>query len=324
MSGGDEPTPDAEPAFGGADDSAPADDKPFEDQPFDAGVEADEDSDPKKFIQQLAGKLGTSMRKYAETQGQPDLELDKFAVNSVISAAHTADMDPQDQEDIIKKVKSSGQGDDNAEDVPTDNAEDVPTDDAEGGFGDEDVEENMIVDGIDSDVKKSEDEMYVGYLKPYGDEKPFIVHTPDGPQKFEYCWAEYPDGKHDIAVYAYAGDVTYGYKWFRKAFLHINESEDVVIEYEENIEENLPIKENFSTFVEKLITDKMAKNNFLLETVEEVFSLLGDKSDPEIETEKPVKEPDTKEKEPATAPTRRNKPWKVPRIKENPDPKASM
>ena len=43
-------------SFGGEDE--PNDDKPFDDEPFDAGVEADEDEDPKKYIQQLAGKIG--------------------------------------------------------------------------------------------------------------------------------------------------------------------------------------------------------------------------------------------------------------------------
>ncbi len=88
-------------------------DKPFDDTPFDAGVEADEDEDPEKFIQQLAGKLGTSLRKYNDERGEPDFDLEKYAINSVISATHTAEMDEEDQKDIIKKVKMSGAGDDN-------------------------------------------------------------------------------------------------------------------------------------------------------------------------------------------------------------------
>jgi hypothetical protein len=87
-----------------------ANDKPFNDEPFDAGVEADEDENPQKFIQQLAGKLGQSLRKYTEQQGQPDFDLEKFAINSVISATHTSEMDDNDQKDIINKIKSSGKG----------------------------------------------------------------------------------------------------------------------------------------------------------------------------------------------------------------------
>ncbi len=62
-----------------AGDAPLSDDKPFDDEPFDAGVEADEESDPKTFIQQLAGKLGQSLRAYNGEQGNPDFDLEKFA-----------------------------------------------------------------------------------------------------------------------------------------------------------------------------------------------------------------------------------------------------
>jgi hypothetical protein len=113
-----EPAAPAEPAS--VDDAPPADasfekpksdDKPFDDEPFDAGVDADEESDPKKFIEQLTGKLGQSLRKYTEEQGQPDFELEKFSINSLLSATHTSEMDAEDQKDIINKVKEAGQGD---------------------------------------------------------------------------------------------------------------------------------------------------------------------------------------------------------------------
>jgi hypothetical protein len=110
------PLPISEPEVGGEEDvnidlGAPEggkDDKPFDDTPFDAGVEANEDEDPEKYIQQLAGKLGTTLRKYTEDKGEPDFDLEKFAINSVISATHTAEMGEEDQKDIIKKIKSSG------------------------------------------------------------------------------------------------------------------------------------------------------------------------------------------------------------------------
>lgn len=126
------PTDDTDLDFGG--DAAPADDttqdtgasdKPFDDEPFDAGVEADEESDPKKFIEQLTGKLGQSLRKYNEDQGQPDFELEKFAVNSLLSATHTGEMDAEDQKDIIKKIKSSGKGDGDEESSDTEDTSDT-------------------------------------------------------------------------------------------------------------------------------------------------------------------------------------------------------
>ena len=89
----------------------PANDMPFEKEPFDAGVKADEETDPKKFIEQLSGKLGQSLRQYTKEQGQPDFDLEKFAINSVISATNTADMDEEDKNDIIKKINSAGKDD---------------------------------------------------------------------------------------------------------------------------------------------------------------------------------------------------------------------
>ena len=114
--------------FGGPDTNTPpsngTNDLPFEKQPFDAGVDADEESDPKKYIEQLTGKLGQSLRQYEDGQGQPDFELEKFAINSLLSATHTAEMQPEDQKDIIKKIKSSGKGDENAGTEPSDGSED--------------------------------------------------------------------------------------------------------------------------------------------------------------------------------------------------------
>ncbi len=108
------------------DGAQPNNDKPFNDVPFDAGVEADDKTDPKKYIQQLSGKLGNELRKFTKNQGT-DLELEKFAINSVLSATHTSEMDSNDQTDIINKVKSSGQNDksdNNTNDNPDNGNED--------------------------------------------------------------------------------------------------------------------------------------------------------------------------------------------------------
>lgn len=96
---------------------------PFEKEPFDAGVETNEDEDPKKFIEQLSGKLGQSLRKYTEGQGQPDFKLEKFAINSVISATHTSEMPEEDKNDIIKKINSAGNDDENQNNQPNNNQE---------------------------------------------------------------------------------------------------------------------------------------------------------------------------------------------------------
>jgi hypothetical protein len=130
--------------FGGeepAGEESAADNKPFDDEPFDAGVEADEDTDPKKFIEQLTGKLGQSLRKYTEEQGGPDFELEKFAINSLLSATHTSEMDEEDKKDIIKKVNTAGSDDSEDSDLGNndDNADsgNDGNDGGDNGFGDD-------------------------------------------------------------------------------------------------------------------------------------------------------------------------------------------
>ena len=131
--------------FGGDEEPAaePKDDKPFDDEPFDAGVEANEEEDPKKFIEQLTGKLGQSLRKYTEEQGQPDFDLEKFAINSLLSATHTSEMDEEDKNDIIKKVNTAGNNDSEDSDMGNDdnNSNDGnDNDNGSGGSSDNDAE----------------------------------------------------------------------------------------------------------------------------------------------------------------------------------------
>jgi len=145
----DAPTDDA----GGFGDEAESEgDKPFDEEPFDAGVEASEEEDPEKYIQQLAGKIGTSMRKYNDERGEPDFDLEKYAINSVISASHTSEMDEEDQDDIIRKVKTSGAADDtsdaekevSAEPEVEPEVDSEPTSDTEEVFSDELSEEDTM------------------------------------------------------------------------------------------------------------------------------------------------------------------------------------
>jgi len=135
---------------GEATEATPSDDKPFDDTPFDAGVEADEDEDPEKYIQQLSGKLGTTLRKYTEDKGSPDFDLEKFAINSVISATHTAEMDEEDQKDIIKKIKSSGEeGKDVNVDVNVDTGDGESNDEPKSDETDIDVDTEEKIDEVD-------------------------------------------------------------------------------------------------------------------------------------------------------------------------------
>jgi hypothetical protein len=170
-------------------------DKPFDEEPFDAGVEASEEDNPEKYIQQISGKLGQSLRKYTDDMGQPDFDLEKFAINSVLSATNSGKMDSGDQADIIQKVKSAstdgsgGNGvdhgaQDGEQDVAQDGEEDLDTSD-EGGMdlSNIDMEESVMAKEpaskefvgkkVSVDFRKE-----IGIVKDY-DDKEVVIHFPD-------------------------------------------------------------------------------------------------------------------------------------------------
>lgn len=84
---------------------------------FDAGVEADEDEDPKRFIQQLTGKLSQSLNKYNNENGD-DPELSKY-VGKMIAKAAAKGLDEKGKKDLIKSINT------------TDSVEDEMMDDTE-------------------------------------------------------------------------------------------------------------------------------------------------------------------------------------------------
>lgn len=83
---------------------------------FDAGVEADEETDPKKYIQQLTGKLSQSLNSYNNENGEPDIELGKYVLGMLIKQG-VKGMDEKDKKEIIKKINTD---DTDVEDVPAD------------------------------------------------------------------------------------------------------------------------------------------------------------------------------------------------------------
>lgn len=103
---------------------------------FDAGVEADEDTDPKKFIQQLTGKLSQSLNSYNNEQGQPDAELCKYVGKMILKQAAKG-LDDAGKKELIKAINTADTApDDNGEEeMPDDTgSEEMPMDD--GGQGD--------------------------------------------------------------------------------------------------------------------------------------------------------------------------------------------
>lgn len=71
--------------------------------------------------------------------------------------------------------------------------------------------EQLIRESI-REVLTEEDPLYVEYHSQRQGEQPFMM----GDTKYEYVNAKYPNGKIDIGVYSYAGDIVYSYEAFRK------------------------------------------------------------------------------------------------------------
>lgn len=89
---------------------------------FDAGVEADESTDPKKYIQQLTGKLSQSLRAYNENLPQPDADLDKYVAGMIVKQAIEG-LSPEDTNDILNKIKG-----DEAEETTEQPQQEMPQD----------------------------------------------------------------------------------------------------------------------------------------------------------------------------------------------------
>jgi hypothetical protein len=96
-------------------------------------------------------------------------------------------------------------------DIAKDTANEMIADEAGDG-----MEENATPTAEDP-----KDAYYVQYHSQRQGEVPFML----GERKFEYVNGLYPDGKVDIAVYAFAGDLCYGYNAFRK-MMNLNEAFD--------------------------------------------------------------------------------------------------
>ena len=102
----------------------------------DMGDDGDEDGDTKK-IQKYTGKIGQMLRDMDEA----DSDLEKYVINSIISAMHLDEMDEEDKEDIIAKLE----GDDEEE------GDDL---DMEGG----DEEVDMDLDAEEETTEESPEE----------------------------------------------------------------------------------------------------------------------------------------------------------------------
>ncbi len=102
------------------------------------------------------------------------------------------------------------------------------------GVGEWDGEKGSIYERKPRRNPVNRDDLYVEYLRPMQFEEPFMM----GGNKYEYVRARYSDGREDIGVYSYRGDITYGYEAFNR-MMGISRSADTdpsILEMRERIE----------------------------------------------------------------------------------------
>lgn len=131
---------------------------------FDAGVDADENSDPKKYIQQLTGKLSQSLRKYNENLPQPEADLCKYVAGMILKQT-TEGLTDGDKKEIIDKV--NGQDSDIADDNLEGNDNMMPMDDTNmgGDMGNEQpmmesINHRSLVNEIFQELTQKRDNQY--------------------------------------------------------------------------------------------------------------------------------------------------------------------
>ena len=101
------------------------------------GMGEDGDETTKK-IQKYTGKIGQLLRD----KDDPDAELDKYVINSIISAIDWDEVPDEDVEDIIAKIEGEDEEDGEGDEFATDDEEVVDLDAEEG-----DVEDPFADDG---------------------------------------------------------------------------------------------------------------------------------------------------------------------------------
>lgn len=122
------------------------------DSNFDAGVEANEETDPKKYIEQLTGKLTQSLNSYQSELPQPDADTAKYVAGMIISAAIKG-LSGDDVNEILNKLKD----DNEVEDIENE-VDDAPQEEPMPETGEEEVE--MSFDGqesVNNDIMQTPD-----------------------------------------------------------------------------------------------------------------------------------------------------------------------
>ena len=118
---------------------------------FDAGIDTNEDDDPKRYIQQLTGKLSQSLRKYQQELPTPDSDLDKYVAGMILKQT-TDGLDNKDVDEILNKMKDDESQDTN-EGIERENSLNELFQELTGNTDDEEGREMKI--NHDSSYRKS-------------------------------------------------------------------------------------------------------------------------------------------------------------------------
>ena len=132
------------------------DDMEMDDMGSEEGELDTEDEDTKK-IQKYTGKIGQMLRDMDEA----DPELEKYVINSIISALHLDEMDEDDKEDIIAKIE--GDEEEEGEGVDLDLDSDLDLDAGEEGDETAEVEtgEEEEIELAEGKKKKEKKELEI-------------------------------------------------------------------------------------------------------------------------------------------------------------------
>tara|TARA_B100000497_G_C7693889_1_gene422890 strand:- start:2171 stop:4087 length:1917 start_codon:yes stop_codon:yes gene_type:complete len=124
-----------------------ADEEGGEDMGDEEGMEEDGDETTKK-IQKYTGKIGQLLRD----KDDPDAELDKYVINSIISAIDWEEIPDEDVEDIISKIEGEDEEDGEGDEFATGDEEVVDLDAEEG------VDEDPFADEGGEELAESEED----------------------------------------------------------------------------------------------------------------------------------------------------------------------
>jgi hypothetical protein len=115
------------------------------DEEGDVALDSEEGDDNTKKIQKYTGKIGQMLRDMDEV----DSDLEKYVINSIISAMHLDEMDEGDKEDIIAKLEGEEEGDEfdefddeGGEEVDMDLDAEEPTEEVPAPEGGEELSED--------------------------------------------------------------------------------------------------------------------------------------------------------------------------------------